>query len=693
MRMLGQVALLAAFVTAGYGAFSALAFPWADRDDQRRRRHVLAATTVCLLTIVLGILAYALVVKDFSFEYVGRSTSTQLPWYYSLSSLWVGQAGSLLLWAWLLGAFSLVFSMSARQGSSQVRSTALGILQACLTFLLAIIVLAADPMQATTLPRTDGVGLSPLLQHPAMLLHPPVVFAGYAAWAIPFAVVLAALIHRSLDSFWLRQASSWSLLGWMILGGGILLGAHWAYQELGWGGYWAWDPVENGSLVPWLTGTALVHSLLAWRYRQMLPRTSVALAIATFALCNWATFLTRSGIFSSVHAFSQSPIGWMFLLEMLLVGLAGGAVLWLRRDQLPSHQLFRVLLTRECLILVSTALLILFSLVVIVGTLIAPVSGMWSGRTIQFGPEFYQRVLVPVGLTLLALTSLVPLLRWGHSPQRLQRRLLVVSSLAAVAGIGVAASCGVRSITGLGVAGIATLAASVLLAAWSCDARLYSTLRRNSVRNWPTKLGAQLTTTLLLQRRRYAAYTIHLGFVLLSVGVAGSSLGTRQEQFEIPEGQAISWNGWNVRHVELVQRTTADRLIAEAQLEVTGPGRATAHLAPARHWHRKQDEWTSEVAIHSTWRGDLYVILHAGLGEGSILVTLVDNPLITWLWWGGCLSLVGAVTALWPSQRRSTTAAQTHHPPAPSEPLRPGDHSKHTVSPQPLATPSRTRAA
>lgn len=659
MRVVGQLALVAAFLAAGYGAYVSFAGSELGRLAPRLNSRRLALAAFSLLTFVLAVLAHALIVKDFRFEYVAHSTSTQLSWQYSLASLWVGQAGSLLLWAWILAGVTVLFEFTAgatlgmsrsralhvaeevdladrresAPSGAAIRTTALGILLACLTFLLAIVVIAADPMKASAIQRTEGTGLSPLLQHPAMLIHPPVVFAGYAIWTVPFAVIMAMLIHRSVDAQWLKRASNWSLAAWATLGGGILLGAHWAYQELGWGGYWAWDPVENGSLVPWLTGTALVHALMAWRYRQALPRTAVALAVATFALCNWATFLTRSGIFSSVHAFSQSPIGWLFLGEMTALAVIGLAVGWSRRELFRAARPFRSLWARETLILASILLLTLFTGVVIVGTLIAPLSSMWLGRTVQFGPEFYNRVLAPVGLALLALTAIVPLVRWGRAPHRRQLGMIGFAASCGLAASLIAAALGVRGVTALGVTAIAAFACATLVAATLLDSQRFG-------------------------RRQYAAYVIHLGFTALAVGVAGSSLGTRQQQFELAEGEAITWEGWTIRHVELSQREEPDKLIAEARLEATGYGRQAASLVPARHLHKLQEEWTSEVAIDSSWRGDLYVILHAGLGEGRILVTLVDNPLVAWLWWGGLLSLGGAAFALI-SGRGAAVAAQT----------------------------------
>ncbi|HND53489.1 MAG TPA: cytochrome c-type biogenesis CcmF C-terminal domain-containing protein [Pirellulaceae bacterium] len=650
MRILGEICLLASLVTSGYGA---LVTALGDEGLKRRGKWAGALTAV-LLTAVLVVLAGALIVKDFSFDYVAQYSSTSLPWHYSLSAVWVGQAGSLLLWAWLLSMLTIVFRATARDLTSGERYSAHGVLLACTAFLVAIMVFAADPMQPNLLTRTEGSGLSPLLQHPAMLIHPPIVFLGYATWTIPFALSVAALWHGAKDERWTRTVRNWSLLAWLVLGTGILLGADWAYQELGWGGYWGWDPVENGSLVPWLTGTAMIHSLMAWRYRNCLKKTTVALAIATFGLCNFATFLTRSGIFSSVHAFSQSPIGWLFLGLMCVLAIGGAVLIYSRRAALATNRPTSSVFSRESMILISVVLLSLLTAVVVTGTIVAPVTSMWFSRTVQFGPEFYNRVLAPIGVALLAMTAVVPLVRWGRAPGPQQLRLLGATAAAAVAATLVAAAFGVRSTLGLTVTFFASLSLATLAAAWWLDAR-----RRSRGHRDPRRLAAGLASALRDQRRRYAGYVIHLGFTCLAVGVTGSSLGTFREEMELDEGQTIQWQGWSVTHSKLDQRETPDKLIAEATLSVRDAWGREATLHPARHFHTLQEEWTSEVAIDSSVRGDLYIVLHAGLGEGRIFVSLISNPLLAWLWIGGWLCGAGAIVALVPSRRHATSAAQS----------------------------------
>ena len=369
MRTLGEACLLAAFVSSGFAAFACLA--GATRPDRRVRLAGAwaAGASVLGLTVVAAVLAWALCQKDFSFAYVAQYSSKLLPWYYSLSALWVGQAGSLLLWAWFMGVLALVFRWWPRRRSRSPVSprpetaswkdattcAAFGVLMAYVCFLTAVMVFAADPLEASLSAVREGGGLSPLLQHPAMLIHPPVVFLGYALWTVPFALAIVALVSGQTEGDWIRQARPWALSAWIVLGVGILLGADWAYEELGWGGYWSWDPVENGSLIPWLTGTALIHGLMAWQHGQALKKTTIGLAIATFALCNFATFLTRSGVFSSLHAFSESPIGWLFLVLMIGLAVLGVVGLVRRRALLTPGQPMRSALSREAMVLLSLA--------------------------------------------------------------------------------------------------------------------------------------------------------------------------------------------------------------------------------------------------------------------------------------------------------------------------------------------------
>ncbi len=641
MRPLGETCLLISLVATGYAAVLSL---WRGSSSRAVQRLTAGATVIGFtsLTITITVLCWALVTRNFHFEYVAQYASRLLPWQYCFSALWVGQAGSLLLWAWMTGLLAVVLRIVPTRDVG-LRDTSFGLVMANVCFLVVVMVFAADPMAANPIASVEGGGLSPLLQHPSMLIHPPVVFFAYALWTVPGAFALAALWLGRTDAIWTQMARPWALCAWTVLGAGLLLGANWAYQELGWGGYWGWDPVENGSLLPWLTGTAFIHCAMGWKYRGRFKKTTFALALATCALCNFATFLTRSGIFSSVHAFSESPIGWMFLAFMGGVILGGGALLVHRRHTLHSPPLPSYLFARESCVLVATFLLSALTIVVLMGTLVAPISKLATGRMIQVGPGFYNNVLPPVGLGLLTMTAVVPLLRWGAPITASGKRLLVICVIIAVATAGASFVAGVHDITAFGVIGLAALTICTFVAAvWQ------SAWRRQTGQPW-LALGSTLTSG----RRKYAAYAIHSGVACVAIGIAGSSLGTQRQEFTLAEGERLQWQGHDIHYVRLDQRQLPDKLVAEAVLEVVQAGGPACELRPARHLHLLQNEWTSEVAIHSTWSHDFYTILNAGLGDGRIAITFVLNPLMRWIWLGGYIAAASAVVAAWPSRRVS----------------------------------------
>jgi cytochrome c-type biogenesis protein CcmF len=652
MRALGEICLFVSLVTTGYAAFLSL---WNSHNRgcvQSRLAKWSAVVGFVSLTITMSVLGWALVSHNFSFQYVAQYASRFLPWQYCLSALWVGQAGSLLLWAWMTAAVALLVRV-LRTCDVTLRESAFGLVMSNVCFLVAVILFAADPMTANPIAGDNGLGLSPLLQHPSMLIHPPIVFLAYSVWSVPCALAIAALWGHRLNATWTQMARPWALSAWTLLGVGLLLGAHWAYQELGWGGYWGWDPVENGSLLPWLTGTALIHSFMAWRHCGLLKKTAFSLAIVTFALCNFATFLTRSGVFSSVHAFSESPIGWMFLALMSVL-LVGGAVLIARhRVSLSGTRLPVSWLARETMVIISTFLLLLLTVVVLVGTSVAPISKVLAGRTIQVGPEFYNNVLSPIGLALLGMTAVVPLLRWGSPPGARERRLLAICLAIAMGAMLIAWTVGRWPLVALAVIGLAALAVASLIAAWLQDGQ-----RRATNSNWRS-----LMEPLRGARRKYASYFIHLGVVCVAVGVAGSSLGTKRHEVTLDEGATFEWAGRQIKYVRLEQHELPDKLMAVAVLEVRRGDTKPVEIRPARHLHLLQNEWTTEVAIQSTWRGDFYTILDAGLGSGRVALTLIDNPMICWIWTGGIVATFGATVALLPV-RSNHEATQSVRPPA-----------------------------
>ncbi len=641
MNEFGQLCLLGAMVGSGYAAFACVAGTWRDHRAMVRGGMFAGIASVVLLTVVGAVLAWALVAADFRFAYVAQYSSQSLPWYYALSALWAGQSGSLLTWAWFLGVLALAYAFLSRREPHPIRGSAIGILMGCLCFLVTVMVFAADPMQASIGAPQTGEGLSPLLQHPVMMIHPPVIFLGYAAWTVPFALALASLIHGRTDAAWTRDARSWALGAWIVLGAGIILGGEWAYEELGWGGYWAWDPVENGSLIPWLTGTAMLHGFMVWQYRGGLKKTTLALAVLTFGLCNFATFLTRSGIFSSVHAFSQSPIGWMFLALMVGIVVVGGILILWRRETLRAEHPIAVVSSRESLVLLAILALTLLALVVLVGTLALPLSNLFLGRSIVLGHAFYNNVAIPIGLILLGAVTAASLLRWGRAPTAAQRRTLLLSTVIGGVAALAAFGFGVAHPVTLVVVGLAVATCIAVIGTLLLDVRLRSSQQ-------PDDGTLRATGN---NRRQYAGYLIHVGFALLAVGIAGSSLGSRDREVVLPRGETVEWAGYSVRFTGLIERELPGKFVEEARLEISRRGRPIGALLPAQHWYPEQGQWTTEVAILSTWSGDLFTTFHGSDEQGRINLSLIENPMIRWLWLGSWIFGLGALIRLWPRRR------------------------------------------
>jgi cytochrome c-type biogenesis protein CcmF len=641
MRTVGELCLLTAFVASGFAAFACIAGERLRSANAIRVGIPSAVLSMMMLSVCMGVLTWALWAKDFSFDYVAKYSSRELESHYSLSALWVGQAGSLLLWAWMTNALVLVFRFTQRKRSKPLLDVAFGLGLGYVGFLVAIMVFAADPMKASIAAADEGAGLSPLLQHPAMMIHPPIVFAGYAASTLLFALAMAALITGRLSLEFANAVRPWAIITWVLLGSGILLGANWAYEELGWGGYWGWDPVENGSLMPWLTCTVFIHSLMVWRHRDGWKRTALALGIATFGLCNFATFLTRSGIFSSLHAFSQSPIGWMFLALMILLLVVGAVLIWWRQGMLVSTMRLSSLWARETQIAVAGIALLLLTAVIFVGTVLVPVSTHLAGAKALVGPPFYNAVLVPIGLLLLSTTVAVPLLRWGAPPNASQRRSLWVCLSAGAITALVGMAYGVRRPEALIVIMLAGAAPVALIAALAIE------LRRNA----GSALTDRLAFALQHNRRSLAGFTVHLGFVAVAIGVTGSSLGSQRYEAVMNQGDTFEWAGRQVRYMRLIQTESPDKLVAEAELEIRDGNQAYV-LRPARHFHVLQEQWTTEVDIGSSWGGDFYTILNNGEGGTAVSLTFIEMPLMRWLWLGGGVSGLGVVAALWPARRR-----------------------------------------
>lgn len=636
MADIGHGALVLSLVAPLYAAF---AFVFSERrgkpELQQRGKGALWAGGVGT-TAASALLFYLLLSHNFQVRYVYEHTSTYLPTPYLLSAFWAGQEGSLLLWLWLLSLLTIIISFQ----EGKLLPYALAVLASLQSFLSLVLVAVSDPFATLPSRPDDGLGLNPLLENFWMIVHPPVIFLGYAGYAVPFAFAFAALAKGHLDGQWLQQARFWSALAWLLLGAGILMGAWWAYLELGWGGYWGWDPVENSSLLPWLVGTAFLHSALAQERRGSFKKWNFVLATCAFVLCLFATFVTRSGVIQSVHAFARSPLGFFFLgLILLLLGVSSG-LLYHRRKELRGRNEPGDLLSREVAFLTGNLLLCAAAAVLFLGTVYPALSELAGGAQVALDASFYQRTVGPLILALLALLGLCPYLGWRRSAgKKLWRRLLPPLAFAFIA-------------AGL-LFGLGLTRPGVLLSGGLCafvgGGRLLEIgqeLRRH--RAHPAAVWKA--------RRRYGASLAHLSVALIAIGVIGEANFKSETLLSLRPGESVAFGGYELEYKDFTfaDRSRPDKERYAARLNVYRDGRLVATLAPEKNFHRNIEQWVTEVALHRTLGEDLYVILGWLEEGGRAIFQITINPLIIWLWIGGGVFMAGGVLALGPGRVEET---------------------------------------
>jgi cytochrome c-type biogenesis protein CcmF len=599
-------------------------------------------------------LVWAAFTNDFSVAYILHHSNRALPGAYKFAALWSGQEGSLLLWAWLLSAYGFVLRVRHRV---DVRLTAYAstILAGIQVFFLLVVNIAAPPFSlvAGPLPQ-DGLGLNPLLQYPEMVIHPPMLYLGYVGFSIPFAFALGALMMRYPGEKWIHITRRWTMVTWLFLTCGIFLGAHWAYAVLGWGGYWGWDPVENASLMPWLTGTAFLHSVMMQEKRGMMKSWNVWLIFSTFMLCILGTLLTRSGLVSSVHAFAQSSIGswfWVFLIIVFSVCLF---TFILQRDHLKSEHKLESLISRESSFLFNNLILLAACFTVLWGTLFPVLSEYIQGAKLTVGAPFYNRVAVPIGLALLFLTGVGPILAWrSSSVKSLRKNFILPIAVACVTAV-VLMVCGVRP--------------------WEGESNFYSLVAWSLAALVTTAIGAEflrgavvirahtgknlLSSTLQLIRRntrRYGGYIVHLGIVLIFVGIAGSTFNQSNEQ-ELSYGQSMTLGPYRLQCLSYSQDVNDNFQTEYALLDVYRGDKKITQLAPEKRFYTTSQQTSTIVANHSTLAWDLYVVYEGEDADTQRpIIKAFLNPLVAWIWIGVIVIILGTFVALVPNISQTLT--------------------------------------
>jgi cytochrome c-type biogenesis protein CcmF len=692
----GSACLVVGLLTALYAAGASLYGARYGRREWvasgRRAVYCLAA----LLVTAFAILEAAFLRSDFSYALVAEGSSTDTPGFYKVTAVWATQDGSLLLWSTLLALFSSAVLFLTRRSLREIAPYATAVLGAVAAFFLLLMVAWENPFDTLAVPPPEGAGLNPLLRHPAMMIHPPMLYTGYVGFSIPFAFAIGALITRRTGADWIRATRRFALVAWTFLGTGIMLGALWSYTELGWGGYWGWDPVENASLMPWLVGTAFLHSIMVQEKRGMLKVWNVSLICGTFVLALLGTFLVRSGILESIHAFGASTIGVQFLVFISLVVALSAGLIVLRLPDLRSRARLDSLLSREAFFLLNNLVLVGLCLVILWGTFFPLISEALTGTEASVGPPWFNRLTTPLALALVLLAGIGPVLTWRRVTAQSLLRVLrapVLATAVAVAALLALTDAGQSAPSLVMFSFVAFVLAVVAQEFW----RGASARRVMTGESWPRAL-ARLTGR---NRRRYGGYLAHAGIAVLFLGVAASSAFLEQRDVRLSPGDTIRVGDYRVTYREATAKLGGDDAGTGAPISLgavldvrKGDERFT--LRPSRNYYSSNDpslgaisrffegEATSEVDVRWGLRRDMWLAVRPDLAslEGPIreadrrfsdspgdvqalvIAALAEryqnrpppaafraivSPLVAWIWIGGAIAVLGALVAAWPS--------------------------------------------
>ncbi|HIE26375.1 TPA: heme lyase CcmF/NrfE family subunit [Candidatus Poribacteria bacterium] len=647
MTAIGNSALVIALFISSYAAAAAVVGARRNQSEWLKSAENSMYTIFGLLTVASIVLLYAFITRDFRVRYVAQYSSRDLPLFYTIAGFWGGNDGSLLLWAWLLTLFGSIVLIQNRHKNQQLMPYVNSALMVTSAFFIVLLIFHSNPFRLFhqgAVPK-DGQGLNPLLQNPGMIFHPPMLYLGYVGFTIPFAFAIAALITGNLSPNWIKSTRRWTLFSWINLTAGILFGAQWAYVELGWGGYWAWDPVENASLLPWLVGTAYLHSVMIQERKDMLKVWNIVLILLTFTLVIFGTFLTRSGVIASVHSFGRSSIGYWFLGFIAVILMFSLWLLMVRLDDLRSENRLDSLISRESSFLFNNVILVGMAFAVLWGTIFPIISEAVRGVKISVGTPFFNQVSVPIGLLLLLLTGICPLIAWRRaSTSNLKRNFLIPTAIALL---------GAASLFVMGIRGVYTIISFTLAIFVFCTI-LSEFIRGTRARHRISSDGYIKSFLGLMRRnqRRYGGYIIHIGVVMIFIAITGSAFNVENET-SLKEGESAVIGNYTLKFNGLSVYPTRNKEVAAATLEVWRNGKKIDVITPSKDFYRQQEQTTTEVAIRSTFKEDLYAIL-AGYDakEGIVAFRFLVKPLVIWMWIGGIVMGLGAVIVILPERKR-----------------------------------------
>ncbi|MCC6773931.1 MAG: heme lyase CcmF/NrfE family subunit [Gemmatimonadaceae bacterium] len=648
-RLIGLNALMVALAVAAFGVVMAPIGVRRARADLVRATYSATYAMFALVTIATFAMIFALVTHDFSVGYVAQVGSRATPLFYTIISLWGALEGSILFWAWVLSLLSalVVFWNRDREGAL-IPYTTMTML-AVSVFFLILLVGPANPFTLIAPTPLDGPGPNPLLQnHILMGVHPPLLYLGYVGMTVPFAFAVGAMAAGEVgEDTWIKLSRRWTLGAWAFLTAAIIAGMWWSYEVLGWGGYWAWDPVENASFMPWLTSTAFLHSMMVQERRGMLKLWNLNLIVATFALTILGTFLTRSGVLSSVHAFGEGPIGMYFLGAIAVTLVASFALVAGNSEQLSSEGRLDSVASRETVILLNNLMLTAFTFTVLVGTLFPIIAEAARGVKVSVGEPFFNKMSLPLIASLLFLMGVGPALPWRRASKEVVRRQLLPPLIGAVIAAVAAIAVGAHQVYAVLTFAFAAFALVANVREYVTGVKARMTLRNESA---VTALGRLVGAN----RRRYGGYIAHLGIIAMGVAIAASSTFRREYEATLRKGESMAAGGYSVKLLEVYGREEPQRSRIAASVAILEDGAEIGRLDPAMNFYPTSQQPIPTPAVRSRAWGDIYINLMAFQQDGSnATLKVIVEPLVPWIWFGGGIICLGAIVSMFPTRRRS----------------------------------------
>ncbi|NIS79003.1 MAG: heme lyase CcmF/NrfE family subunit [Anaerolineales bacterium] len=662
---LGYISLLIALLAAVYGAIAAAY--GARRNNQafvESARHAMLLTWP-LITISSLAIIWLLVDGQYQVQYVASVTSNTMPTYLKITALWGGQEGSLVFWSWLMAAFASAVSLRKWDRDRELLPWVVVVAMVTLAFFLSLVIFIENPFERLWLTPTgeqvtamiqprgsmplipeDGRGLNPLLRHPGMIIHPPMLYLGFVSFVIPYAFAMAALITGRSDDRWIRITRRWTLVAWLFLSLGLILGGRWAYDVLGWGGYWGWDPVEIAAFMPWLTGTAFLHSVMVQEKRGMLKQWNMVLIILTYALVVFGTFLTRSGVLSSVHAFAQSAIGPMFFAFIGITLIASLSLLIQRWETLQGENHLSSRLSRESLFLLNNFLFISITVVCFWGVIYPLISELFTGTKVTVGPPFYERATAPLWIGLLVLMGVAPLSAYGRSSAKtLGRSIWEPTVISLLVPVGLIVQGMRNPAAWIGYWALAFVVAVTVYEFWR-GTRARSRRHGENFVHAIWRLAGR-------NRRRYGGYIIHLGVVLMGLGIIGIEMFQTETQGTLAAGEQIRLGRYSLTYDSLTHFDVQDgRNVARAVVSVHKDGTFVEELYPRQDFYFDSQQRMTIPGVRSTLEDDFYVLLVGWepIALDGATFKIYHNPLVNFLWLGGAVFILGTMVAAWPGR-------------------------------------------